>query len=470
MSYIEVENAGVIYNAGSDNEMKALIDINLKIEKDEFVIFFGPSGCGKTTLLNLISGLEKPSEGKVLVDGIDISGFDVDQMARFHCEKIGMVFQAYNLIPSLSVIDNVVLPRIFLGDSDKKSRKQRASSLLERFGVAVQAHKYPSQLSGGQQQRIGIARSLINDQPIILADEPVGNLDSKSAANVLDILRELNEKEGKTIIMVTHNAEHLPFADHIFYMKDGKVTDETFNHRKRDRKLEDMKPEEREFEILSRDFAGLSAAQINVMLTPFKAKAMASHLSNPLDYNQNQRLEEFISRRFSGDLSSEDFRLFLDKDYAAGGVGLDSRTAKKYALDVEDVIGNARILQADLSLLSSELQISEMDLRAKLIVRHLSESFVPEIRPAQFERFEKIVVQRLEGSIDAGTVFHLLDIPEGDSGVGLDLRVARKIVRELELLLLVKFGQMKKSGAGMTPDDKGALTTDDLARIERLLG
>lgn len=469
MSYIEVDGADVIYNAGSDNEMKALSDVNLRIEKDEFVIFFGPSGCGKTTLLNLISGLEKPSQGTVLVDGVDISGFDADQMARFHCEKIGMVFQAYNLIPSLSVIDNVTLPRIFLGDPDKKSRKERARKLLEKFGVAAQADKFPSQLSGGQQQRIGIARSLINDQPIILADEPVGNLDSKSAANVLDLLRDLNEQEGKTIIMVTHNAEHLSFADHIFYLKDGRITDETFSQRKRGCKLEDLKPEEREFEILSRAFSGLSAAQLNVLLTPFKAKALAGHLANPLDHNQNQRLEELITRRLLDELGPEGLCLLLDEDYSRGGVGLNYKTARKYSSDIEEIIGMVRILQADLALLSAESGRSERDLHAWLIARHLSRSFVSEAAPSQIQVLERTVSRRLEGVIDSEEVFRLLDIPAVEGGGGFDRRIVRKLVRELELLLLVRFGQDRLSGKdGDAGKYKPVLTAEDLARIETL--
>ncbi|MCK4525633.1 MAG: ABC transporter ATP-binding protein, partial [Candidatus Andersenbacteria bacterium] len=209
MPLIEIKNASVVYNEGSDNQVNALLGASLEIEPQEYIIIFGPSGCGKSTLLNVIAGLEKPTHGEAYIDSEDLNEMNADQLAKFHCVKIGMIFQAYNILPSLSVRDNIILPQMFLGANDRKNRRAKADKLLDKFGILAQANKAPSELSGGQQQRIGIARALINDQPIVLADEPVGNLDSKSAQNVLDILKELNEKDKKTIIMVTHNPEYL---------------------------------------------------------------------------------------------------------------------------------------------------------------------------------------------------------------------------------------------------------------------
>ncbi len=219
---IEIENLSVIYNQGQSNEVRSLENVNLEIYPQEYVIIFGPSGCGKSTLLYSISGLQRPTYGTVKVDGQDINKISKKEQVEFHRRKIGMIFQAFYLIPSLNIIDNVCLPKIFTGDSQKE-RREAAMKLLHRFGIAEQADKFPSELSGGQKQRVAIARSLINNPDIILADEPVGNLDSKSSHNVMMILKELNEIDKKTIILVTHDPNHLAYGDKIVHMKDGKI-------------------------------------------------------------------------------------------------------------------------------------------------------------------------------------------------------------------------------------------------------
>lgn len=232
---IKTEHLGIIYDLGQPSETKALDDINIAIDSENFVVIFGPSGCGKSTLLYAISGIEKPTTGKIFVLNRDITQFTSLEAAKFHRTQIGMVFQAYNLIPTLTVIDNVALPQIFRGVS-REIKYLRAKILLKRFGILEQANKLPSELSGGQQQRVGIARALINEQPIIFADEPVGNLDSKSAKIVLDILYDLNVKDKKTIILVTHDPTLLKYANHIIYMKDGIVVGEKkFTKEQRDK-------------------------------------------------------------------------------------------------------------------------------------------------------------------------------------------------------------------------------------------
>lgn len=222
---IKTENVSVVYDRGRPSETRALIDANVSIYKEDFVVIFGPSGCGKSTMLYAISGIEKPTKGSVFVNEADITKFSPLESAKFHRSDIGMVFQAYNLIPTLTVVDNVALPQVFRGVS-KEKRTLRAKILLQRFGILPQSDKLPTELSGGQQQRVGIARALINEQPIIFADEPVGNLDSKSAKIVLDILYDLNLKDKKTIILVTHDPSLLKYATHIIYMKDGIIVGE----------------------------------------------------------------------------------------------------------------------------------------------------------------------------------------------------------------------------------------------------
>ena len=178
---VKFKNLSVVYNLGKSNETWALKDITGEIYPEEYIIFFGPSGCGKSTLLYTIAGLEFPTRGEVIVGNKNLKDLCQKELINFHRSTIGMIFQAYNVLPSLSVRDNVVLPQMFLGTNDRKARRVIADELLTKLGILEQADKIPTEMSGGQQQRIGIARALINDQPIILADEPVGNLDSKSA-------------------------------------------------------------------------------------------------------------------------------------------------------------------------------------------------------------------------------------------------------------------------------------------------
>ena len=439
MALIEVKNANVIYNEGLANQSNALLDANLEIYSEEYVMIFGPSGCGKSTLLNLIAGLENPTKGDVIIDGKNINSMDPEQISRFHCTKIGMVFQAYNLLSSLTVKDNIILPQVFLGKHDFKERKIRADVLLKKFGISEHANKIPTELSGGQQQRIGIARSLINDQPIILADEPVGNLDSKSAQNVLDIIKELNEKNKKTIVMVTHNPEYLEHAHRIFYMKDGKITHEVVNKKSKHHK-KNVPEKEREFDLLARSFPGLSEAQLHTLMIPFKAKVLTEYLLTSINVDQIQRLEEFVRNRMSDKFSKYEFRIMLDRSFKKGGLGLDERTAIKYSHETEKIIEGAKLLQRDLKSVAVSLNLEEFKLKVKLISRYLIRSYIKEMNSQQKNRFEYLVSVRLKNKISSEIFDKVLDIPTKEGGIGLDKRVVRKITRDLEVILLTKFG------------------------------
>ncbi len=441
MPLIQIKNASVIYNEGSSNQVNALLGANLEIEPEEYIIIFGPSGCGKSTLLNVIAGLEKPTEGEVYIDNENLGEMNANQLANFHCVKIGMVFQAYNLLPSLSVRDNIILPQMFLGANNRKARKAKADELLAKVGILEQADKIPTELSGGQQQRIGIARALINDQPIILADEPIGNLDSKSAKNVMDILKDLNEKEKKTIIMVTHNPENLDYADRVFYMKDGKIEHEVANKKKpQKRKEAEITPQEKEFELLSRSFPGLSEAQLHLLMIPFKAKVLSEYLLTNTNVDQNQRLEEFIRDRILGKLEKYEFRMMLDRPMERRGIGLDERTAVNYSHELEKIIEIAKLIKRDLKGSAEKLNLDEQTLKFKLIARYLTVSFIKEINDKQKEKFEQLVGMRLKNEIGKEIFSKVLDIPLKEGGVGLDKRIVKKIVRDIEVILLMKFG------------------------------
>ena len=228
---IELKGVDFYYDKGKPSEVHALRDANLEIKPGEYISFFGPSGCGKSTILYIISGVEQPEKGKVIVNGQDLIDFSFKELAVYRQLGIGIIFQNFNLIPSIKNIENVALPMAFLGISPN-IRKKKAMEIFERLGIADLANRYPYELSGGQQQRVGIARALANDPPIILADEPIGNLDSDNATKVLNLLKEFNLKDGKTIIMVTHEAWSLRDVGRIFYMRDGAIT-----------KVETRKPE-----------------------------------------------------------------------------------------------------------------------------------------------------------------------------------------------------------------------------------
>ena len=226
---IKLENVWKIYKMG-EVRVNALRGVDLKIRKSEFLAIMGPSGCGKSTAVNLIGSLDVPSKGKVFLEGKDISKMSESALAQLRGKKIGFIFQQFNLINTLSALENVALPLVFQG-GNRQQRMERASYLLESVELGDRMHHKPSELSGGQQQRVAIARSLANDPEVILADEPTGNLDSKTGETVMSFLEKLNRKEGKTIIMVTHDKNVARHADRIEFLKDGKIVESLNNHR-----------------------------------------------------------------------------------------------------------------------------------------------------------------------------------------------------------------------------------------------
>ncbi len=221
---IEIDSLTKIYKTGK-TDFKALSNVDLKIRKGDFVAIMGPSGSGKSTLMNIIGCLDRPTSGTIIVDGENISTVNDNQLAVIRGRKIGFIFQKFNLMPSMNALKNVSLPMVFLGGS-KADRDRRASELLAKVGLTNWATHRPSELSGGQQQRIAIARALTNDPSIILADEPTGNLDTKTGEQIMELLVALN-REGKTILLVTHAIALKRFANRVVNMLDGEVTEDT---------------------------------------------------------------------------------------------------------------------------------------------------------------------------------------------------------------------------------------------------
>ncbi len=218
---IKLENVWKIYKMG-EVEVPALKSINLEVKKGEFLAVMGPSGSGKSTAMNMIGCLDVPTKGKVFLEHHDISHLSESDLAQIRGKKIGFIFQVFNLIPTLSALENVTLPMIFQNIT-KEERIRRATKLLEMVGLGDRIKHKPNELSGGQQQRVAIARSLINDPEVILADEPTGNLDSVSGHKVIDFLKDLHKKEKKTIVMVTHDEDIAKNAQRIEYLHDGQI-------------------------------------------------------------------------------------------------------------------------------------------------------------------------------------------------------------------------------------------------------
>jgi len=218
---IELREVSKTVTSGSQ-PLTILHPLTLQIPRGQFVAVVGPSGSGKSTLLGLIAGLDAPSGGDVLIDGVNITRLTEDALAKLRGEKVGFVFQFFHLIPSLTAHENVSVPMEIAGQADARSRAQ---ALLEEVGLTGRAHHYPSQLSGGEQQRVALARALANDPPIVLADEPTGNLDSTNGRHILELLRNIHRARGTTIVLVTHDAELAAIADTRLVLRDGRVVE-----------------------------------------------------------------------------------------------------------------------------------------------------------------------------------------------------------------------------------------------------
>ena len=218
---IELDHIHKIYTMG-DVEVHALRGVSLKIREGEFVAIMGASGSGKSTMMNILGCLDRPTRGTYVLAGEDVSQMSKDERADIRCQKIGFVFQGFNLLSRTSALENVELPMLYLG-VDSAQRHQRAMEALAAVGLAGREQNHPNQLSGGQQQRVAVARSLVNNPALILADEPTGNLDSRTAVEVMEIFQRLNRERGITLVLVTHETDIAQYADRVVVFKDGKI-------------------------------------------------------------------------------------------------------------------------------------------------------------------------------------------------------------------------------------------------------
>lgn len=224
MALVELRNITKCFRLG-DEDVEILHGVNLSVERGEFVAMMGPSGSGKSTTMNILGCLDKPTSGTYILDGKDVSNLNEDELATIRNQMIGFVFQGFNLLQKTSAVENVELPLLYAG-TPSKARREWAKKALTEMGLSDRFYHEPTQLSGGQQQRVAIARGIVNRAPILMADEPTGNLDSKTSDEIMELFRRLNEEDGITIIVVTHEADVAAYAKRVVHFKDGLILKE----------------------------------------------------------------------------------------------------------------------------------------------------------------------------------------------------------------------------------------------------
>ncbi len=419
----------IIYNHGKENEFKASDGINMEIYPEEYIIFFGPSGCGKSTTLYSILGVLPPTMGTVTVKGENIYAYTPDELVNFQTKTIGIVYQAFYLIPSLTVADNVSLPQIFQGVLPIERRK-RSVELLHRFGIEKQADKLPEALSGGQSQRVAVARAFVNNPDILLADEPVGNLDSLSADAVMDTLEEINQKDHKTIILVTHDAKYLPYAHRVFYMRDGKVVRVVPNPEKKQMaKIDKQKTLVTEFEQLSK---------IHPYLTPveLKVKSVINYLTQDFTFDQLQRLEGAVRLMIERKIKKESFYNMLSRKYSEGGVEFSPSLAKVMSEKVDTILRQSDDVRRYRRRLEQNVFFSKEENLLQRLTEYLLEQCKAQITPFQVKRLKEAVYERVAGLIRRELFQERLGRTLEEGGVGFSQKISRDLTTYFEKLLI----------------------------------
>lgn len=440
---ITVKDLNFYYDYKTPLQMLALKNVNLEIDRGQYVVFFGPSGCGKTTLVYLVSGITTGDNGtgKITVNGQDILGLSRDELSVFRQTGIGIIFQQFNLVPSLSVLDNVALPMTFIGVPQDKRRKD-AYEILKRLNMEKYADRYPSELSGGQQQRVGIARALANNPPIIIADEPLGNLDSENAEQVLKFLKELQENDGRTIIMVTHEAWSVRDADKIIYLKDGGVTKTSEPVKRKREGLPPALPLSPEmYRNLHPDFS-----EIQIMV-----KALSNLLLRGFSADEVKRFEFFLGQRIESKIDSATFKYFLDLSYKDGGVGLWKQRAIKLAELTEDLITQKRQL-TNIYLELERNPGTPLSEEVHILREWILKEYHGKVTNEQYTRLDKSVEARLRGNMSAEEFRNLANLSFTKEGIGFSLRTTEHISERLESALALGHAGNVLDALALTPN------------------
>jgi putative ABC transport system ATP-binding protein len=418
----------ITYNLGKENEFKANKGATIEIFDSEYIILFGPSGCGKSTLLYCMFGVLQPSSGKMIVNGESIYDYTPMQMVMFQRKTMGIMYQSFNLINSISVLDNVALPLIFAGVPPRE-RFERAMDLCHRFMIDHVANKRPTLLSGGQQQRVSVARSLVNDPKILIADEPVGNLDSITAAQVMDTLAEINSKDKKTVILVTHDAKYLPYAHRIVYMSDGKIERVVPNPEKKQiLKLAPGTTIVTEIEQIARIYPYDSPDELQV-------KSIVNYLIEDITFDQITRLQKVTESMISGRVDSTTYLRSLMTDFEEGGVGLPVARATDMTQKLSDIMLHARDIQRFRRMRSGQgTQIHDLEF-VNRIAEFVAGQCDLHVDATQKQHFEESIAQRIGGFIRREEFASQMDMPTSEGGVGLSKKQSFDAVRLTEKLI-----------------------------------
>ncbi|MDD5527633.1 MAG: ABC transporter ATP-binding protein [Patescibacteria group bacterium] len=435
---IQTKHMDVVYNLGKKNEFKAITDFNLDIYPGEFIALFGPSGCGKSTIFYSILGILQPSSGEILIKGENPYAFSANEMVNYQSRIIGIIYQAFFLINSISVMDNVVLPQAFLGIPWWK-RKKRGQELLDRFGIGNKAENFPMLLSGGQSQRVSVARSMVNNPDILLADEPTGNLDSKSSEQVMRVLDEINKKDKKTVIMITHNASQLVWCHRVFYMKDGQLLRTVPNpDKKQIIKFDRQKVLVTEIELLSQMFPYFEPEDL-------KVKSLVNYLTQDLDFLQIDRLEKAVKLMILRTMGRDNFQEILNAPLARGGVGLPRTRAKFLADKVGQLLKHSEDVRRYRRRMNEGTFFSREDKLINELLYYIVEEAEIKLDRDQKSILKQAVRDRVSGLIRKEELEIILKNPVKKGGVGLDKTDREKIVFYFEKLLTQGIDTANKS-------------------------
>jgi putative ABC transport system ATP-binding protein len=421
-------NLDITYNRGKSNEFKALANVNTDIFEGEYIILFGASGSGKSTLMYAIQGALPPSGGTMLIEGDDIYAYPPAERVYFQRHVMGIIFQSFNLIGSLSVLDNVALPMIF-ADKDKAARDRHAQALLDRFGVGHVSHKLPTMLSGGQQQRVSVARSMVNDPRILLADEPTGNLDSLSTQQVMDKIDEINTFDKRTIIMVSHNAAHLQYAHRVYYLKDGAVVREVVNpQRKQIKTVKEGETIVTELEQLARLFPYDSVDQLRV-------RSLVNYLTQELTFDQIVRLEHAVMQLMKGKINTPHFVQALTRSFEDGGIELPRKEAEHMAKRAVNIIHEADDVRRFRNNTKSDAAFFEQHKFSERLKDNLVTGHGIRLPEKQLSRLVELIADRVTGVANEDDFNEQLISKDKRSGLGLAPVVADELTRYLEKLI-----------------------------------
>jgi len=426
---IRADKMDIIYNLGKSNEYHALHEASVEIYQKEYIILFGPSGCGKSTLLYSVLGGLPPANGKMYIKGEDIYAYKPEEVVAYQRDIVGIIYQAFNLIPSINVLDNVALPQIFMG-IPLKERSQRASDLLRRFGIGKSLEKkIPATLSGGQQQRVAVARALVNDPEILLADEPVGNLDAISADQVMGKLEEINQKDRKTVILVTHDAKYLPYAHRVYYIKEGVIRRIVVNPEKPQvKRVKSGETIVTEVEQLARLYPYDEPMQL-------KVKSIINFLTQDLSFTQIERLEKAVLKRLDGKMSQSMFYEFLTKPFNEGGVGLLLDPALEMTYRMTQLIEHSREVKRFRDEAKDDKMFFHQHRYLERICQFLVDEFHLKLTDRELDVVRDIISERVSGFITIEDFRQRLSYPSEDGGVSLAPNLAQEVSRYLEKLI-----------------------------------